>query len=416
MTVKEVVRILIAGGAYAGLAAALNLLDLCNARQARGSRVPVTDTPTYVPVEISIVDERDGYFHLIGTPLAFASKEYAPAAWVKFEDIPALSHPAVRWIQGSLKRIDSKDKKAKILDSKSNEEYDLPYDYFLAATGLRRAWPAVPVSLNREDYVGETSAHVDTVQNASNHGGVVVVGGGAVGVEIAGELKYTHPSTKVTLIHSRGTLLSSEPLPDDCKLAALRALEDLGVAVILNQRVLQITDTKNVQGQTGKELTLQDGSKLIADHVMPAITKNVPATSYLPESVLDKEGMVKINSLLRFVDQGNDPYHLAAGDLVAWSGIKRCGRAQGMGARAAQNIYQHILSERHNIQSNYTEYQPISPVIALAVGNQAVVYDSKGTRCSEEQMKHFFGTDLGMQQFWDGQKLGESPNYKAQSL
>ncbi|RMZ78272.1 hypothetical protein DV736_g6693, partial [Chaetothyriales sp. CBS 134916] len=402
MTVREAVRVLIAGGAYAGIAAALNLLDLCHARQARGSRFP-TDTPTFVPVEICIVDERDGYFHLIGTPLAFASKEYAPNAWVKFEDIPALKHPSVRWLQGSLKKIDSQDRRAVILNSKDSKEYELQYDYFLAATGLRRAWPAVPVSLRRKEYVLETSAHVDTVQNASH--GVVVVGGGAVGVEIAGELKYTHPSTKVTLIHSRGMLLSSEPLPDDCKLAALQALRDLDVEVILNQRVFQIRDIQDDQGKTRRELTLQDGSKVIAGHVMPAITKNVPATSYLPESVLDEEGMVKINSLLRFVDEGNDPYHLAAGDLVAWSGIKRCGRAQGMGARAAQNIYQHILCTRHNIQSIYTEYQPIAPVIALAVGNQAVVYDSKGTRCSEEQMEHFFGADLGMQQFWDGLEL-----------
>jgi len=45
--------------------------------------------------------------------------------------------------------------------------------------------------------------------------GVVVIGGGAVGVEIATELKVVMPDLKVTLVHSRNRLLSSEPLPDE---------------------------------------------------------------------------------------------------------------------------------------------------------------------------------------------------------
>jgi hypothetical protein len=42
-------------------------------------------------------------------------------------------------------------------------------------------------------------------------------------------------------------------------------------------------------------LTLEDGSHVVASHVINAISKSVPSTKYLPSSVLDGEGLVKIN-------------------------------------------------------------------------------------------------------------------------
>lgn len=57
---SEPVKVLVLGGSYAGLAAALNLLDLCNSKPARFTPDQVTETPR-VPVQIKIVDKRDGY-------------------------------------------------------------------------------------------------------------------------------------------------------------------------------------------------------------------------------------------------------------------------------------------------------------------------------------------------------------------
>jgi hypothetical protein len=63
LPVQQPFRILIAGGAYAGVSAAVNLLDLSLGRPARlePDKVPVGEARSGVPVEIHIVDERDGY-------------------------------------------------------------------------------------------------------------------------------------------------------------------------------------------------------------------------------------------------------------------------------------------------------------------------------------------------------------------
>lgn len=53
-------KVLVVGGSYAGLSAALNLLDLCHGKSVRFK--PDTAPPSHkIPVEITIVDERDGF-------------------------------------------------------------------------------------------------------------------------------------------------------------------------------------------------------------------------------------------------------------------------------------------------------------------------------------------------------------------
>jgi hypothetical protein len=52
----------------------------------------------------------------------------------------------------------------------------MQYDYFVAASGLRRVWPVVPQSLRRKQYLFEASDHIRAATTARH--GVVVVGGG----------------------------------------------------------------------------------------------------------------------------------------------------------------------------------------------------------------------------------------------
>jgi NADH dehydrogenase FAD-containing subunit len=111
---------------------------------------------------------------LIGSPLALASEKTASKSWVKFKDIPALQGPNVRYIHGSAKSVDF-EKKIAVVET-ANGEQNESYDFFVASSGLRRAWPVVPQSLNRNNYLDETSRHIKAVRSARES--VVVIGGG----------------------------------------------------------------------------------------------------------------------------------------------------------------------------------------------------------------------------------------------
>ncbi len=143
------------------------------------------------------------------------------------------------------------------------------------------------------------------------------------------------------------------------------------------------------------------------------------------------------------IETPNASSHYAIGDVAAWSGIKRCGSAMSMGHLSAVNIHQQLLSlqnllpqssdqtngtsiskpttngntpfnPKSEIKSDIGEvktnknskrtslgvpaalFPQVPPMMALAIGDQAVTYDPvSGINSGVEQMKMFFADDLG---------------------
>jgi NADH dehydrogenase FAD-containing subunit len=362
--------------------------------------------------------------HLIGSPLALASEQYASKCWVKFEDCAALQHPAIKILQGSVQKVDSDELKATILDHGSSNPRDISYDFLIAATGLRRSWPVVPQALTRAEYIAEMKSNTRAVQDAKE--GVVVIGGGAVGVEMAAEMKLAHPSTKITLVHSRANLLSAEPLPETFKDAIAPLVRSAGVELVLDARVTSTTETTTSTTAPTAEtpvhtLSLSNGTTLKASHILRAISQSIPTTSYLPPSSLDSEGYVKIAPTLHLPsDTPNARRHFAAGDIVAWSGIRRCGAAMHMGHHAAYNCHQQLLALHDPTQHHTPKFLSLTehpPMIGLAVADTAIMYSAaEGTKSGADVMQMMFRDDLGWSICWDYLGLGVPNPPAPQSL
>ncbi|KAJ5314831.1 Enoyl-CoA hydratase AKT3-1 [Penicillium atrosanguineum] len=393
-------RVLVIGGSYGGLAAALTLVDLSRGRVPRFSSNPdATPPPHRVPIQITVADERDGYYHLIGSPKALACENFASESWTRFQDIPALKSPNIKFIRGSVSGVDCAAKVAQILETETNSKRAEPYDYLVVGSGLRRVFPTVPRSLRRAEFLEEVKRHADDIRQARE--GVVIIGGGAVGVEMAAELKILVPEQKVTLIHSRKRLLSSEPLPDDFAERVETILNEVGVEIILEQRVIETTAV-NADGERRTwRLTLSGGQQLVTGHVLSAISRPIPTSTYLSPEALTDDGYVKVHSSLQFSGSvPNSEHHFAVGDLAAWNGIKRCGGAMHMGHYAGNNIYQHILAECGAGKPRFMTLNPFPNVIGLALGHKAVSWTpDEGTRHGEDLLISLFGEDMGNTNF-----------------
>ncbi|KAB8232458.1 putative pyridine nucleotide-disulfide oxidoreductase AMID-like [Aspergillus alliaceus] len=401
-------RVLIAGGSYGGLSAALTLIDLSKGRLARFNFIADAKPPQHqIPIHITVVDERDGFYHLIGSPKALACDKFASKTWTKFNDIPALKSSNLQIVRGSINNVDFQNKVAQILDLETKETRQEKYDFFIAGTGLRRVFPTVPQSLKREEFLKEALSHKEDIRNA--HDGVVIIGGGAVGVEMAAELKELDSQQKVTLVHSRDRLLSAEPLPDDFKERVVTILKEAGVEVILGQRVIDTTAVEAEDGKRKWNLILADGKKLQAGHIMNAVSKGSPTSSYLPKNALNEDGYVKIRPNLQFANPvPNAEHHFAVGDITQWAGIKRCGGAIHMGHYAGTNIYQLMLSESFKVKPEFLKLQEHPPVIGLALGHTAVSYSpGEGTQHGKELRGTLFGEDMGYTICWNYMRMSE---------
>lgn len=354
---------------------------------------------------------------------------------MRYDDIPALKNPKIsRIIQGTAKHVDPTNMRATVIvttnttstTTKTQEEHHLDYDYLVVGTGLRRAWPVAPRSTTREQYLAEAAAYVrDTVGGDDDAASVVVVGGGAVGVEVAAELKTVRPAARVTLVHSRDRLLSSEGLPDSCKDRAAELVRDAGVELLLNTRVagtreVRPEEDEGVRDGKGRAAAQTEvsfvggGSAVRASAVVMAVSRPVPSTDFLPRSALDDEGLIKVRASMQFpAGVPNADCHFAAGDAVRWSGIKRCGGAMHMGYFVAHNIHEMILERMHGgaaaAAAGFLELGEIPPMIGLAVGRKAMSFSPGQGVCSgEDVMKAFFGDDLGFSICWNHMRLGES--------
>ncbi|KAL1867738.1 hypothetical protein VTK73DRAFT_4023 [Phialemonium thermophilum] len=172
---------------------------------------------------------------------------------------------------------------------------------------------------------------------------VVIVGGGAVGVQMATDLKEIYPDKDVTLVHSRDRLM---PLYHEKMDEILRArFQELGIRLITGARAV-VPDGGFPADASGLEVVLQDGRRIAADLVIPA-TGQIPNTEFLRDLesrsdtpiVNPQNGFVHVRPTLQFQDPAY-PHLFAAGD-IADSGAHKAARP-GMGQ--AQVVARNVLA------------------------------------------------------------------------
>ncbi|MFP5308667.1 MAG: NAD(P)/FAD-dependent oxidoreductase [Actinomycetes bacterium] len=145
---------------------------------------------------------------------------------------------------------------------------------------------------------------------------VVVVGGGATGVQVAGEVADTHPDTRVTLLEAGPRLLPD--LPRSLGRHARAVLRRRGVDVVLGTGVTRVDEDG---AWTGEELR--------PGLVVWATGFAADATTLLPGAVTSR-GRLAVDEHLRVVGRRRV---LAAGDVAAHRDV--LGRPLPMSAQVA---------------------------------------------------------------------------------
>lgn len=105
------------------------------------------------------------------------------------------------------------------------------YEFLAIATGALRPPPTNLLATEKAAGCLELQSFQDKIKAANR---ICVIGGGAVGVQMAGDIKSVYPQKRVALIHSRGQLLPGfrKVLHDH----VCAAMSRMGVKVILNER------------------------------------------------------------------------------------------------------------------------------------------------------------------------------------
>ncbi|EMR69429.1 putative amid-like nadh protein [Eutypa lata UCREL1] len=238
-------------------------------------------------------------------------------------------------------RVSELHKNRVVLDREWQGSKEIPFDYLVVATGTRLQAPGTMEHDDKLASVKYFQAYQERVQNASS---IAIVGGGAVGVQMATDLKELYPEKEITLVHSRNQLMPvyHEGLDTIIK----ERFAELGVKLVAGSRVIMPTDGFQNQEKPPTTIKLQNGTELTADLVIPAVGQtpnnqflsSLPPTS--PDSLINPaNGFIRVRPTLQFRDP-HYPHLYAVGD-IADSGAHKAARP---GVGQAQAVAKNVLA------------------------------------------------------------------------
>ncbi|KAJ1950772.1 hypothetical protein FBU59_000524 [Linderina macrospora] len=204
------IRVVVVGGSYAGSGALKTLYA------ASKSQIP--------SMHITLIDQGTHYFHMIGFPKAIVDLAYAAKSFLPFANLPCHQFICARMtsvLDAHHLQLDNGD--------------TVEFDYLVLATGSRTPAPSKVQGKSKEDGLAEITRLSVAIEAAKS---VLVIGGGAVGVEIAGQIaaKYSGSDKQVTIVHGGDRLLPAY-YKSGLSSATVSKLKQLGVRVVLNERV-----------------------------------------------------------------------------------------------------------------------------------------------------------------------------------
>lgn len=138
------------------------------------------------------------------------------------------------------------------------------------------------------------------IQNSNN---IVIVGGGPVGLELAGEIRAAHPNKSIKVIQGQSQILnnSTPPLVDKFINKVQDRLTELNIEVILNTKITNLPNIDNGDGFLiePRRLSLSDGRSIESDLTIVCIgyspSSSPSHSNLLSSNYLDSSNRVKVD-------------------------------------------------------------------------------------------------------------------------
>ncbi|PIA13508.1 FAD/NAD(P)-binding domain-containing protein [Coemansia reversa NRRL 1564] len=356
--------------------------------------------------------------------------EYGNSLWIPYNTVTWLQHPQITIRQSTIDYIT--DKYVMFEDGDN-----LGFDYLIVALGVGRHAPIGVGAETRDEFeimLRETHANIKAAQS------VTVVGAGAVGIELAADVKEVFPDKYVRLVHSREQVLAG-PFSVTLRQRVEQALVQMGVEVVLGQRVVkqrQISDDKDnletaqLGGQisiandmncnrsarlpeltsaavTNAELTLANGERLQSDWTVQCLGAQTRPILQLASKGLTGSDGIRVRGTMQ-VDDIRYPHIYACGDACSHSAVKLAGVAMHNGFVAARNIARCVLMGGPRAADTLLEQSPDFPAkILLLLGRSHCAMQVGDVLWDEERARQFVFEDMGLAQCVNALSLTSVP-------
>ncbi|BGP26567.1 hypothetical protein JCM10295v2_005520 [Rhodotorula toruloides] len=325
----------------------------------------------YGPSAVQAAKDLDGSLPADYRIVAITSNEgYWPPAALRAAVVPGWDDKALASVDAAFPQ-DSRHVMLRQTDVVELLKYsvvvDKPHEELGFEGGSKYPYPCRP---HPGSSISQTVSDLRQTQleiSQSHH--LLIIGGGPVGIEFAGEVaaQYGKESEKkeITLVHSREGLMDQGGWREKLGRSLRSQLEGYGVKVMLGRKVVDAPEkTGRIEG--GKEFHLDDGEAIEADFVFLA-TGNAPNSDLVASfdsSALNDAKHIKVNPF--FQVEGYE-HIFAMGDVTDVKEGKQYAHAKNHGSIVASNILS-LLTSPSRPSTSLKPYKPGSNLILISVG------------------------------------------------
>lgn len=277
----------------------------------------------------------------------------------------------------------------------------MPFDYLVLATGTRLAAPSMMPYDDDVSSVRYLQSYQSQLERSND---IAIVGGGAVGVQMALDLGELYPDKNVTLVHSRAKLMHQ--FHSDFHKLLKDAFDERGIQLITEARAsVPKGGFRNDGSRVDVQLT--NGQSVPADFVILATGQrpNNDLISSLPTTnseglVNPDNGFIRIKKTLQLQDD-KYPHIFAVGD-IADTGVHKAARPGGAQAKVvAKNILSLIEKDTPS-----AEYEKSPRAIHLSMGmKRNVIFRNPNEAEGQTEptvIEKFDGReDMGVEGMWE---------------
>lgn len=336
------VKIVVIGGSFGGKSFIHSLLDSIKAN------------PIDTKFEVTLVDYRKGFINILAIPRAVVNYEFAKSTYATDLELPfdePTEHFQLNFVHGKV--VDLTNKAVQILkiknDDISDEKLEIKFDYCVVSPGKSRSWPFDPKGFTKESYLEEMKESVDEVVKALK---IAVIGGGAVGIETAAELKVEYHDKQVLLLHPYKHL-PPDHLDLEYKEKIMARLVDIGVELKMEKRLLH----KTLDG-----FVTNDGELIKCDLILncAGYQNNTQFLESFFSECLDSRKEVCINAKCQIIEnypEDQSPFKgvehevkydnvFAIGDCSKFPVIKAAGGAFRQAIVVATNLFNKMADKK----------------------------------------------------------------------
>ncbi|KAI8976916.1 hypothetical protein BDB01DRAFT_727025 [Pilobolus umbonatus] len=282
--------------------------------------------------QIILIERRSHFYYAVaGARLAVVDKD--DQMLIPYTRL--FGKPENKVIQASVIQMDSSKV---VLDREiSGLGKEVQYNYLIIATGSKYPLPGHPQENDLADIKREYATMRYNIKLANS---VLLVGGGAVGIELAGEIRENYPDKKISIIHPFDSLLS-EDLPDSFRKKADQLVKKNKIDVIYKDSIVNPPSSYYFPNAP---VVTKEGKSVNVDLVILTYG-NRPATEWISDDIKSANGYIKVRPTLQ-VDHPDYPHVFVAGDAADLKESKQAFRIPGYVTTVTKNLMSLIQSKK----------------------------------------------------------------------